>query len=301
MRIAILAGGVGGARMARGFVHTDGVEVTVIVNVADDDVIYGLDLSPDIDTVIYTLAGVEGEHGWGRANETWTVMDEMAQFEVDTSFRLGDRDLALNVFRTAMLRDGHTLSSVTASQSRRFSVPAEILPASDDRVRTMLQIEEDESWIDFQTYFVRRKHVDRIIGIRYDGIDSARPAPGVLDAIHASDAVILAPSNPFLSIIPILSIGDIRQAVSEKAVMAVSPFIGGQAIKGPAADLMRAFGHEPTPSGLEAAYAGLIDHLVVDPGDEEPTARARLHSTDILIRSEQRASHLAVEMIEWLN
>lgn len=301
MRITILAGGVGGARLARGFVHVDGVEVTVIVNVADDDVIYGLDVSPDIDTVMYTLADQEGEHGWGRADETWTVMEEMAHFQVDTTFRLGDRDLALNVFRTAMLREGHSLSSITAAQGRRFSIPADILPASDDRVRTMVQIEEDEAWIDFQTYFVRRRHVDRVLGIKYDGIERARPAPGVLEAIHASDAVIIAPSNPYLSILPILAIGDIRHAVSKRTVMAVSPFIGARAIKGPAADLMRAFGHEPTPSGLEAAYAGLIDHMVVDPADVETAVGAQLHSTDILIKSAQRATDLALEMVKWLS
>lgn len=287
--------------MARGFANVEDVDLTVIVNVADDDVLYGLDVSPDIDTVVYTLAQQEGEHGWGRASDTWTVMEELEHFEVDTSFRLGDRDLALNVFRTAMLRDGQSLSSITAAQARRFEIAAEILPATDDRVRTMVHVEEGDAWIDFQTYFVTRQHADRVLGIRYDGIDDARAAPGVIEAIRGSDAVVIAPSNPHLSIMPILGIRDIRRSVSESTVMAVSPFIGSEAIKGPAADLMRAFGQEPTPQGLEAVYEGLIDHLVVDPGDIDLSVDTRLHGADILIKSAQRAEELALEMITWLN
>lgn len=287
--------------MARGFDNVEGVEVTVIVNVADDDVIYGLDVSPDIDTVVYTLARQEGDQGWGRAGDTWTVMEELQHYEVDTSFRLGDRDLALNVFRTAMLSGGHSLSSITAAQARRFSIAAEILPATDDRVRTMVHIEDGDAWIDFQTYFVRRKHADRVLRIRYDGLDGARPAPGVLEAIRSADAVVIAPSNPHLSILPILGIRDVRRAVSESTVMAVSPFVDATAIKGPAADLMRAFGQEPTPKGLETVYEGLIDHLVVDPGDIDSSLDLRVHGTDIFIKSAERAAELASEMIKWLS
>ena len=287
--------------MARGFSHVPGVDTTVVVNVGDDDVIYGLDVSPDIDTVVYTLADEEGEHGWGRGNESWTVMGELANFDIDTSFRIGDRDLATNVFRTAMLRRGHALSEVTAAQVKRFGIPATILPASDGAIRTMVQIEEGEKWIDFQTYFVERRHADRVLAIEYDGADDARPAPGVIAAVADADAVVFAPSNPLLSILPILAIGDIRAAVSAKPVMAVSPFIGGNAVKGPAADLMRWAGHDPTPSGLDAVYGGIVDHLVVDRTDVDPGARPRLHAADIMIESRDRATQLAQEMVTWLN
>lgn len=286
--------------MARGFTHLKGVDTTVIVNVGDDDAIYGLDVSPDIDTVVYTLADEEGEHGWGRASDTWTVMDELASFDIDTSFRIGDRDLATNVFRTAMLRRGHALSEVTAAQAKRFGIQSTILPASDGPIRTRIQV-EGEAWIDFQTYFVGRKHADRVLAIEYAGADDARPAPGVVPALHNADAVVFAPSNPLLSVLPILAIEEIRAAVADKPVMAVSPFIGGNAVKGPAADLMRWTGHDPTPSGLDTVYGGIVDHIVVDPGDVDPGARPRVHTADIMIESRERATALAQEMITWLS
>lgn len=301
MRIAILAGGVGGARMARGFSRLQGVDTTVIVNVGDDDVIYGLDVSPDIDTVVYTLADEEGEHGWGRANDTWTVMDELASFDIDTSFRIGDRDLATNVYRTAMLRRGHSLSEVTAAQAKRFGIQSTILPASDESIRTRIQIEDGEAWIDFQTYFVGRKHTDRVLAVEYAGADDARPAPGVVSTLRSADAVVFAPSNPLLSVLPVLAIEEIHAAVSDRPVMAVSPFIGGNAIKGPAADLMRWTGHDPTPSGLDAVYGGIVDHIVVDPADVDPGARPHVHAADIMIESRDRATELAQEMITWLS
>ena len=177
MKIVILAGGVGGARMARGFDAIDRVDTTIVVNVGDDDLIYGVDLSPDIDTVVYMLAGVEGPLGWGRNDDTWMVMDELERFELDTSFRLGDRDL-----------------------------------------RTRVRTAEDGEWLDFQTYFVRRGHSNRVSELAYDGAAEALPAPGVLEAIGSADAVVLAPSNPFLSVLPILAIPGIREAISPKPV-----------------------------------------------------------------------------------
>lgn len=299
MRIVILAGGVGGARMARGFAALDAVKTTVVVNVGDDDAMYGLDLSPDIDTVVYMLAGIEGEFGWGRRDDTWEVMDELERFDLDTSFRLGDRDLALNLFRTMRLRAGEPLSAITASQCDAFGVSTRVLPVTDDRIRTRIEV-AGGSWLDFQTYFVRRRHQDQVETVAYDGASTAIPAPGVLDEIHEADAIVVAPSNPYLSILPILSIPGVRQAVEKKQVMAVSPFIGGETVKGPAADIMRSLGQDPTPAGLSGLYDGLIDHLVVDPGDAGAIDDVHVHPSDIVIGTREQAARLAKEMIEWL-
>lgn len=301
MRIVILAGGVGGARMARGFSALETVDLTVVVNVGDDDTIYGVDLSPDIDTVVYMLAGVEGDFGWGRRDDTWSVMAELERFGIDTSFRLGDRDLALNLFRTQLRRSGVPLSSVTRSQCDAFDIPVRVLPATDDPVRTRVQVAEDGSWLDFQTYFVARGHRDRISSVTYEGVESAVPAPGVIAAIESADAIVIAPSNPHLSILPILAIPGIRDAVTGRRMAAVSPFIGGTTIKGPAADIMRAFDQAPDPIGLASVYDGLVTHLVVDPADEVDLEHVECLPTDIMIGSRDEAARLAKEVIEWLS
>lgn len=300
MNIVILAGGVGGARMARGFAALDSVELAVVVNVGDDDTIYGVDVSPDIDTVVYMLAGVAGQFGWGRQNDTWRVMSELERFDVDTSFRLGDQDLAFNLFRTHLLRSGVPLSNVTRAQCSAFDVAARVLPATDDRVRTRIQIANGGSWIDFQTYFVKRGHQDRVAAISFDGIEAAAPAPGVLDAIRGADAVVLAPSNPHLSILPILAIPGIRPALAGRRVVAVSPFVGGATIKGPAADIMRSLGQSPDMAGLAELYDGIVTHFVVDPGDMAELSGVDSLGTDILIGTRENAVRLAKEMAAWL-
>lgn len=301
MKIVILAGGVGGARMARGFAALEAVELTVVVNVGDDDTIYGVELSPDIDTVVYMLAGVGGQFGWGRRNDTWRVMSELERFDIDTSFRLGDQDLALNLFRTQLLRTGVPLSTVTRAQCAAFDVTARILPATDDPVRTKLQIADSGSWIDFQTYFVTRGHQDRIAAVSYEGVDSASPAPGVLDAIAGADAVVIAPSNPHLSILPILAVPGVRDAIAGKRVAGVSPFVGGAAIKGPAADVMHSLGHTPDPTGLTAVYEGILTHLIVDPRDAVDLPGTEMLATDIMIRTWEEAGRLAKEITAWLS
>lgn len=301
MKIVILAGGVGGARMARGFAALDALELTVVVNVGDDDTIYGVELSPDIDTVVYTLAGLEGQFGWGRRNDTWKVMSELERFDMDTSFRLGDQDLALNLFRTRLLRNGVPLSSVTRAQCSAFDVTARVLPATDERVRTKIQVADSGSWIDFQTYFVTRGHQDRIAAVSYEGIEASSPAPGVLEAIDEADAVVIAPSNPHLSILPILSIPGIRARLADKRVVAVSPFVGGSTIKGPAADIMRSLGHAPDPTGLSEVYGGILTHLVVDPADAVDLEGIDCLATDIMIGTWEEAGRLAKEMTEWLS
>ena len=300
MRITALSGGVGGARMLRGLAGVGEIELTAVVNVGDDDVIYGLALSPDLDTVTYTLAGLHSEtRGWGRDDETWQVMDELGRFPIDSSFRVGDRDLALNVFRTVRLADGATLSEVTAEITRAFAVATPVLPASDERIAT--QVESDGAWLDFQDYFVRLRHAVPVSDVRFAGIDRARPAPGVLEAIGSSDAVVIGPSNPILSIWPILDVPGIRDAVAGRRVMVVSPLIGGSAVKGPLADLMPAFGMSTGTRGVIEAYAGLVTDVVVHHGDEpEHGVGPMVHSADIRIADPASAFRLASEMLSWL-
>lgn len=300
MKIAMLSGGVGGARLARGFPHVGEVDTTVIVNVGDDDTVYGMWVSADLDTVVYTLAGIEGPEGWGRAGETWRVMDTLSGFGVDTSFRLGDSDLATNLYRTQRLAAGAALSEVTAAICQALGVTTRVLPATDDRVATRLRATTGE-WIDFQTYFVRRRHQDEIAEITYQGVESARPAPGVIEAITVADAVVIGPSNPLLSIRPIIEVPGIRAAVETvRRVMAVSPLIGGAAVKGPAARLLAAFGYPSGNAGVVAAYDGLLTDLVVDTSDDEPLPGVRTWPTDIMVPTVADSVRLAKEMTSWL-
>ena len=284
--------------MARGFAALDSVELTVVVNVGDDDTVYGLPVSPDIDTVCYTLAGLEGPEGWGRSGEVWTVMGELARFGIDTTFRLGDLDLAVNLFRADRAAKGHTLSETTAAVCAALGVTAVVVPASDDPLRTLVEV--PDGWIDFQTYFVRRRHVDPVRGVRYVGADSARPAPGVVEAIAASDLVVVAPSNPVLSVAPILAVADIRRAVTARRVVAVSPLIGGKAVKGPAVEAMAAVGLPPTNAGVLAAYGGIVERMVVDDADADEALGVETLATDIRIPTPLASRRLAEEIVAWL-
>lgn len=221
--------------MARALLSTVAPDrLTVVVNVGDDDYMYGAHVAADLDTVTYTLAGLEGPHGWGLAGDTFHVMDAMAARGIDTSFRLGDRDLATCLQRTEALRAGVPLSEIAANIAKSFDIGATLLPASDDSIRTTVQI-ADESWLSFQEYFVKRRHQDDVHDLRYLGIEKAAPAPGVVEAITSADLVVIAPSNPPLSIWPILEVPGVRQAVNASPqVVAVSPLFGGKALKGPA-------------------------------------------------------------------
>ena len=253
--------------MARGFARLEEWNTTVVVNTGDDDWMYGVFVAPDLDTVVYTLAGAEGPQGWGLANETWEVMEALAAFPVDTTFRLGDGDLATNLFRTMRIREGTPLSVITDQIASTFKIGVRLLPATDQPLRTKLRTVGGE-WLDFQDYFVRRQHRDRIGEIRFDGAESARPAPGVIEAIRRARAVIIAPSNPPLSIWPILAVPGIRSALeAAETVIAVSPLFGGKALKGPAADVMGGLGLPAGNRGVAEAYRGLLSDLVVDTGD----------------------------------
>lgn len=298
MRIVELSGGVGGARLARGLAALEQVDLTVVVNVGDDAENHGLVVCPDIDTVIYTIAGEEGPYGWGRREDTFHFNEELARFGVDNTFRLGDRDMALKVYRTRQMAI-NSLSKVTAAISRAFGIEAAILPATDDRLRTMVRI--DAGWITFQEYFVERRFRDDVLELRFDGCESATPAPGVVEAIRRSDRVIIGPSNPPLSIWPIMAIPGIREAVAEHPdVTAVSPLIGGKTVKGPADRVMRSLGLPGGNAGVVAAYESLVDRLVIDRNDEATADSLDVPEiviTDTLIQQKDQSVRLARELV----
>jgi LPPG:FO 2-phospho-L-lactate transferase len=240
--------------------------LTVIVNVGDDEEIYGLHVSPDLDTVLYTLSGREGPQGWGVAGDTFDMMSRLAELGIDTTFRLGDQDLVTNVFRTLALESGSPLTGIVRKLADSMGVALRILPVTDDPVRTRIRTTEGE-WLSFQEYFVIRGHRDEVAAVAYAGADEAAPAPGVLEAIAGADLVVVAPSNPPLSVWPILAVPGVRHAVAGAKTVVVSPLFGGKALKGPADRVMRSLGLPPGNAGVLAAYDGLVDRLVIDRGD----------------------------------
>lgn len=244
-------------------------DITAVVNTADDVVLHGLHVSPDLDTVTYTLAGViNPETGWGLVDETWQAMGALDRYGGQTWFRLGDRDLATHLYRTQRLREGARLSEVTAELARAWNVDVRLLPMSDDRVETRVTVEGDGE-IGFQEYFVARRHSVPVTAVRFDGASTARPAPGVLEALAQAERVVVCPSNPIVSIGPVLAVPGIEQAVASRRddVVAVSPIVAGAALKGPADRMLRELGHEPTVVGVARLYAPLVATLVVDEAD----------------------------------
>lgn len=299
MKVVELSGGVGGARMARGLAAVPGVELTVIVNVGDDATNHGLRISPDLDTVIYTLAGVEGPHGWGRAGDTFALNDELARFGVSNVFRLGDRDMALKLFRTERMAHGSTLTEVTEVVAGAFGLGPSVTPVTDDELRTEVRVEE--GWISFQEYFVDRKHRDEVLELRYAGAETAHPAPGVIQDLELADVIVIGPSNPPLSIWPILAVPGIRQAVADHPrVVAVSPLIGGKAVRGPADAVMASLGLAPGNVGVVEAYQGLLSLLVVsreDAADADTIEDVEMILTDTRIIEPAPARRLAEEIL----
>jgi len=271
--VVALCGGVGGAKLAHGLARVvPAGTLSLIVNTGDDFAHLGLHVSPDLDTVTYTLAGLaDKRRGWGRAGEGWRFMAALEALGGPAWFRLGDGDLALHVWRTHRLRGGATLSEVTAEVTERLGVGARLLPMSDDAVRTV--VETDAGPLAFQDYFVRRACAPRVSGFRFRGAETARPAPGVLAALadHGLRAVVICPSNPFLSVDPILAVPGMRAAVRATAapVVAVSPIVGGRALKGPAAKIMGELGLAVSAATVAEHYAGLIDGFVVDSADAD--------------------------------
>jgi LPPG:FO 2-phospho-L-lactate transferase len=274
VNLVVLSGGVGGARFVRGVVDAvDPARVTVVGNVGDDLEVLGMHVSPDLDSILYALADLNDERrGWGRADETWNALDTVASLGGESWFRLGDRDLGLHLIRTEALRGGATLSAVTARIARELGVESRLLPATDDRLRTWIATEAGE--FTFQQWFVARRHRDEVDALRFEGAETATPAPGVLDAIAAADLLLLAPSNPYVSIAPILAVRAVREALVQRRVpcVAVSPLIGGRAVKGPADRMLRRLAGGTSPAQVASCYLGLIDSLVVDEADAHDLA-----------------------------
>ena len=269
MSTAVLCGGVGAARFLSGLVQVvDPASVTAIVNVGDDTVLHGLHISPDLDTITYTLAGaIDPERGWGLASETWQAMEGLGRYGNPTWFALGDRDLATHIVRAERLRAGEPLSAVTAHIAASWGLRCRLLPVTDDPLRTLLDTELGE--LDFQSYFVGHRHDVAVRAVRFDGAEAARPGPGVLEAIEAADVVVIAPSNPIVSIDPVLAVPGLRDALVARRdrVVAVSPIIGGAALKGPAARLLAELGRDATALGVAEWCAPVARTLVVDTVD----------------------------------
>jgi LPPG:FO 2-phospho-L-lactate transferase len=293
---------VGGAKLVLGLCHAmPPGDVTAIVNTGDDFTHLGLAISPDIDTLLYTLAGKANvAQGWGRQDESWGFMAALRELGGADWFQLGDGDLALHVLRTAALARGETLSHVVAGFARSWGIAATILPMSDDPIAT--EVESDEGLLSFQRYFVARRCEPRVSAIRFAGVADARPAPGVLEAIAAADAILIAPSNPFLSVDPVLAVPGLREALAaaRAPVVAVSPIVGGKAVKGPTAKLMAELGLEISAASVAGHFAGVIDAMLVDERDPPavlPIRSARadtlMHSLDNKVRVARAALALA--------
>jgi LPPG:FO 2-phospho-L-lactate transferase len=273
--LTILTGGTGGAKLIEGLAaESDPAELAIICNTADDSVFHGLHVSPDLDTITYTLAGISDPvKGWGIKDESFAVLEQLERLGEPVWFKLGDKDLATHVLRSRLLREGFSLTRVTAELCKRLGVAAKILPMSDERIETRVRTPDGE--ISFQEYFVKERWSKPVIAVRFEGIERSRPAPGVLDAIREASAVVICPSNPVTSIGPILAVPGIRAALRETraAIVGVSPIIGGLAISGPAHQLMAAAGLEASAFGVAQAYADFVEMFVIAREDEPLKAR----------------------------
>jgi LPPG:FO 2-phospho-L-lactate transferase len=299
--VVTLAGGVGAARMLAGLVQVvDPDRLTAVVNTGDDLVLHGLEISPDLDTVTYTLAGaIDPERGWGLAGETWQAMESLRRYGGEAWFNLGDRDLGTHLYRTARRRAGATLSEVTAEIAAAWGLGLRMLPVTDGVLRTRVTV-AGEGEIGFQEYFVQRQHSVAVSAVRFEGAEAVEPAPGVLEAIAGADRVVIAPSNPIVSIGPLLAVPGVRDAVVARRedVVAVSPIVAGAALKGPADRLLRELGHESSVVGIARIYAELAATLVIDRADAEladavEAEGVRCVVADTIMSSPERAAALA--------
>jgi LPPG:FO 2-phospho-L-lactate transferase len=307
-RYTVLSGGIGGAKLVLGFsAVVTGDELTVIANTGDDFEHFGLTISPDLDTLMYTLAGeVNPETGWGRRGETWQFMDALEALGGETWFRLGDRDLATHVERTHRRAQGQTLTDITAALCERFGVGARILPMADQTVRT--RVKTDRGMLDFQHYFVRDRAVPRVLALEYAGAAAAMPTAAALDAFQSADldAVVIAPSNPYLSIDPILAIPALRDAIRVAAapVLAVSPIVSGAAIKGPTAKIMSELGLEVSALSVARHYRDLLDGFILDTADRDMAGQIenlglKVAVCDTIMKSMEDKVRLAKAVIEF--
>jgi LPPG:FO 2-phospho-L-lactate transferase len=303
-RIVALAGGVGGARLAQGLAQCLAAEaLTVVVNTGDDFEWFGLTVCPDLDTVLYTLAGVENrKQGWGRAHETGHVIGALGPMGGPTWFRIGDRDLAIHLRRSELLWKGHTLTEVTHVLAEALGVGPRVLPMTDDELRTRVITTEGE--LDFQDYFVKRACEPRVVGFRFEGAEMAQASHDVLEALEQAELVVLCPSNPYVSLDPILSLPGVRERVRSRAALAVSPIIGGATVKGPAAKMMRELGLEPGVREIARHYAGTVRGLVIDTADagDAPEIEAlglRVRAAPSLMRGRRGRAALARVVLDF--
>ena len=300
MKDVLLSGGGGGARFARGLAETlPPGDLTVVGNIGDDLEILGLHVSPDLDSLLYTLAGlIDAERGWGRAGESWNAIESVRAWGGENWFRLGDRDIGLHLVRGEMLRAGMPLSDVTAEIAGRAGVRARILPATDDRVRT--HVHTPAGSFPFQEWFVARAHEDDVDAVSYEGADDARAAPGVLEALAGAEAILVAPSNPYLSIGPILAVSEIRGALETRGArcVAVSPLVDGKAVSGPLDRMLSRMAGGTTPAHVTNCYSGLIDALVIDEADAPAEADIELVVTRTLMSDRDAARCLAEMVLE---
>jgi LPPG:FO 2-phospho-L-lactate transferase len=300
VKVVLLSGGGGGARFARGLAAalTPG-DLTVVGNVGDDLEILGVHVSPDLDSLLYTLAGLmDDARGWGREGETWNALEAVAQWGGGDWFRLGDRDLGLHLVRTQALREGVSLSEITRRLCERAGIDTTIVPATDARLRT--HVVTAAGTFPFQEWFVGRRHADEVDEVRYEGSEDVEPAPGVLEALAAADAIVLAPSNPYLSIGPILAVRAIRQAIEARRVrcIAVSPLAGGKAFSGPLDRMLSRMAGGTTPRHVTTCYLGLIDALVIDEADAGADAPVELVATSTRMHDRDSERRLADVVLE---
>ncbi len=300
MRVVVLSGGGGGARFSRGLQDALAPgELTAVGNVGDDVEVLGLQVSPDLDSLLYALAGlIDEERGWGRAGETWNALASASGWGGEEWFRLGDLDIGLHLVRSRALREGTPLSDVSARLAELAGVKTRILPATDDRLRTL--IVTAAGTFPFQEWFVRRGHRDEVDAVEYEGANMARPAPSVLEALAGSDAILLAPSNPYLSIGPILAVHGIREAIGRRRVrcVAVSPLVAGTAVTGPLDRMLLRMAGGTTPAHVADRYEGLIDILVIDGADTPAVAPVQLVVTETLMTDRDAAGRLAETVLE---
>ena len=304
MKVLALAGGVGGAKLAAGLeAALQPGDLSVVVNTADDFDLWGLRLCPDLDTVMYTLAGIANpETGWGIAGESFGALEMLARYGEDTWFKLGDRDLATHVLRTTKLRSGEPLTRVTADLSGALGVESAMLPMCDEPVATVLDTPDGP--LEFQEYFVRRRQRDEVLGMRLQGVGDARPTEAVLRALAGADLVVLCPSNPVVSIGPILAVPGMREALASSSVpkIAVSPIVGGRALKGPADRMLASLGHEVSSVGVSRMYEGLVSGMVIDGVDHGErlgieALGMRVLVTAVIMRDEPDRVRLAREVL----
>ncbi len=300
MRVAVLAGGLGGSRFALALAETiEPEELTIVGNVGDDVEVLGLHVSPDLDTILYTLTGrLDDDRGWGRKDETWNALEAVGELGAETWFQLGDRDIGLHLARGERLRRGESLSSATRELALAFGLRPALLPATDERLRTWL--ETPAGAFPFQEWFVGRQHRDEVDAVRFEGAEEARPAPGVLEALAEADLIAIAPSNPFVSIGPILAVAGIREALEQRSVpaVAVSPLIAGKAVRGPADRMLARLAGGTGPAQVTDCYKGLIDALVIDQADADEDAGIRTIVTRTLMSDADARRRLADAVLE---